>query len=247
MKITILSFLLLAVSSLLMALGQSQPPSHAEWTALLKKNVTYDGWVNYAGFQRNLPAFNQYLQSLSQNPPQKSWSKQEQLAYWINAYNAFTVQLILKHYPLKSIKDIKAVNIPFVSSPWDIKFIKIGDQTYDLNYIEHSILRKQFDEPRIHFAINCASISCPNLRNEAYTAQKLEQQLEQQTKSFIDGKKKNHLYADQVKLSPIFQWFKGDFTQKGSLIDFLNRYSTTKIQANAQVNWLPYDWNLNGQ
>ena len=103
------------------------------------------------------------------HPNDKHWTETEQLAYWINAYNAFTVELILDHYPVASIRDIKE-GVPFINSVWDIDFIKIEGKTYSLNDIEHRILRREFDEPRIHFAIVCASISCPKLRNEAFEA-----------------------------------------------------------------------------
>ena len=141
----------------------STPPSHEDWTALLSVHVSEAGFADYRGFQRDSIKLDQYLEKLSNHPPnQDKWSEEEQLAYWINAYNAYTVKLILMHYPVRSIKDIgSSIQIPFVNSPWDIKFIQIGDKKLDLNNIEHSILRKEFEEPRIHFAINCASFSCP--------------------------------------------------------------------------------------
>jgi hypothetical protein len=137
---------------------QAMPVSHASFTDLLKKHVAASGKVNYKGFIRDSLQLNQYLELLSDNPPQNSWSREDQLAYWINAYNAFTLQLIIRNYPLKSIKDIGSrIKIPFVNTPWDIKFIRIGKRKFDLNNIEHDILRGKFKEPRIHFAIVCAS------------------------------------------------------------------------------------------
>lgn len=223
--------------------------NHQQWDALLRKNVDADGNVDYRGFAKDSLQLKAYLDTLASHPPDAEiWSTHEQLAYWINAYNAFTVQLILKHYPLKSIKDIgSAIQVPFVNSPWDIKFIEIGGKKLDLNRIEHAILRKDFNEPRIHFAINCASVSCPKLRAEAYTADDLEWQLQEQAEAFINDPNRNKVGKDQVEISKIFSWFKSDFTKNGSLIDFLNRYSKVKIDENAEIDYLDYNWSLNEQ
>ncbi len=220
--------------------------SHELFTVLLRKHVAADGRVNYRAFLKDSTTLNHYLKTLSNNPPAKSWSQAEKLAYWINAYNGFTLQLILRHYPIESIKDIGSkIQIPFVNTPWDIKFIRIGNKWLDLNEIEHGILRKQFVEPRIHFAIVCASISCPKLRNEAYTAATLNHQLESQAEDFINDTSRNKIRPDNIQVSKIFSWFKGDFTQKGTLIHFLNKYSRVKINPNAKVSTLEYHWGLN--
>lgn len=229
-------------------LGQeftSKPFSHAIWDQLLNKHVKADGKVDYSGFIEDSIPFNDYLKLLSASHPNNlHWSEAERLAYWINAYNAFTVKLIVDNYPIKSIKDIKW-GIPMVNTVWDIKFIEIEGEKYDLNNIEHSVLRKEFDEPRIHFAINCASVSCPNLRPEAFTAGELEYQLTDQAKKFLSDKTKNIIAKDKVQVSRIFQWFRGDFTSQGSLIDFLNKYSSVKINSNADIDYLEYNWDLN--
>jgi hypothetical protein len=226
---------------------QAAPPvSHAPLTELLKKHVAPNGEVNYKGFIKDSLALNQYLKQLSDNPPQNNWTREDQLAYWINAYNAFTVQLIIRNYPLKSIKDIGSkIKIPFVNTPWDLKFVRIGKEKFDLNNLEHDILREKFKEPRIHFAIVCASVSCPRLLNEAYVGAKLNQQLEAQARGFINDKSRNKISANAAELSQIFNWFRGDFTRNGTLTDFLNRYSSIKINKNAQLTYLDYNWNLN--
>ena len=225
-----------------------KPPSQGQWDKLLKKYVSEAGLVNYKGFQKDKIELDAYLKTLSDNAPQTSWSENEQKAYWLNAYNAFTVSLILQHYPVKSIKDIgPAIQIPFVNTLWDIKFISIGGKKYDLNNIEHSILRKKFNDPRIHFALVCASISCPRLRNEAYTSVKLDKQLEDAGNDFLNDRLKNNISTDKVQLSKYFSWYKGDFTKNGSLADFINKYSHTKINANTKINYLDYNWNLNEQ
>lgn len=209
---------------------------HKQWNDLLQKHVSNKGNVNYAGFKKDDAALQSYLDLLAKNLPEKSWSKNAVLAYWINAYNAYTVKLILDNYPAKSIKDI--------NDPWGKKFFSLGNKKYSLEEIEHEILRKM-DEPRIHFAINCASFSCPNLLNEAYTETKLDKQLATATKSFINDKTKNTITADKIEISKIFDWFDGDFKKNGTLIDFLNKYSEVKINAKAKINYKEYNWSLN--
>lgn len=218
--------------------------SHTIWNVLLKNNVSTSGSVDYKGFINQKDKLEEYLNLLSKNEPKGTWSKNEKMAYWINAYNAFTIQLIIDNYPLESIKDI-AGKIYKVNTPWDVKFIEIGEKTYDLNNIEHSILRKKFNDPRIHFAINCASVSCPNLRNEAFTSDKLDKQLEEQATKFVNDRSKNTLSNSNIELSKIFSWFKGDFTKNQTLIAFINQYSRNKIDANAKILYKSYDWKLN--
>lgn len=214
----------------------SQSINHGKWNALLQKNVSKNGNVNYKGFLKDSQDLQAYLTELSTNVPTKSWSKNATLAYWINAYNAYTVKLIIDNYPVKSIKDI--------NDPWGKKFFSLGNKKYSLEEIEHEILRKM-DEPRIHFAINCASFSCPNLLNEAYTEAKLEKQLVSVTKSFINDKMKNTITTNKIEISKIFDWFGGDFKKKGSVIDFLNQYSAIKISTKANVSYKEYNWSLN--
>jgi len=209
---------------------------HQKWDSLLQKHVTAKGNVDYLGFKKDLNRLQTYLDELSANVPQKSWSKNAVLAYWINAYNAFTVKLILDHYPVESIKDIKR--------PWDQEFIVLGGRNYSLGEIEHDILR-EMNAPRIHFAINCASFSCPDLAHQAYTEQNLEEQLDAAAKTFINDKNKNTITADYIEISKIFKWFSGDFEIQGTLIDFLNKYSKLKIDNDAKVQYKDYNWSLN--
>ncbi|MBX7152796.1 DUF547 domain-containing protein [bacterium] len=213
--------------------------SHALWDQLLKTYISTSGNINYIEFDRT--ALKNYLQTLSATQPQPNWSVDAQKAYWINAYNAFTVSLVLENYPVKSIKDIGG----FFKSPWDKLFISIGGKSYTLNQIEHDILRKQFNDPRIHFAIVCASRSCPVLRREAFEPSTLNRQLDEQVKSFLRDQSKNRLASQTIRLSKIFDWFKDDFTKDGTLIDFLNQYSNIKIDQKAKIEYLEYDWSLN--
>ncbi len=247
--LTLLSISLFRCGSLNPSKKGTVPPSHEVYNNLLRKYVDEFGMVNYNGFMDERSTFKGYLKELRVNPPDvTTWSKNDQMAFWINAYNAFTIELILDNYPITSIKDIGAkLQIPFVNTPWDVKFIEIGGEEYDLNNIEHNILRKNFDDPRIHFAIVCASLSCPNLRPEAYTGEKLEAQLTHQTKRFLADTNKNKITKTDIKISKIFSWFKGDFTKKETLITFLNKYAPEMIPPEADISYMKYDWSLNAQ
>ena len=226
--------------------AQQSSSVHGSWTNLLQKHVDANGWVSYKDFLEDSLKLNDYLNLLSANPPSDKWTREEKLAYWINAYNAFTVKLITKHHPVSSIKDIKK-GIPLINSVWDIKFFEIGGAKMNLNEIEHSILRKEFDEPRIHFSIVCASASCPKLRNEAFTAEKLEQQLESQAIDFINDRTKNEIEMEEIRISSIFKWFNGDFTKNGTIQEFIRPFSEQDFISSAKVKYLQYNWNLNGE
>jgi Protein of unknown function, DUF547 len=226
----------------------AQAPSHALFDQLLKKHVSDNGIVNYGGFLKDKSKFDEYLKLLSANPPANSWSSNQKLTYWINAYNAFTIELILKYADkkIKSIKDIgDKIKIPFVNTPWDIKFIEIGKEKYDLNAIEHGIIRKQFAEPRIHFALVCAAVSCPALLNEAYTSEKLNAQLNQQAKKFINDNSKNTITANKAEISSIFDWYGTDFKTK-NMLEYLNQFATIKAASTTKITYKKYDWTLNG-
>jgi hypothetical protein len=206
------------------------------------------GLVDYQGIIADSMRFHRYLNTLRNHHPNlQNWSREERLAYWINAYNAFTVKLIIDNYPTESIKDIKS-GIPFINGVFDIEFIEIEGQKYSLNNIEHGIIRTKFKEPRIHFAVNCAAQSCPKLADFAYRAEVLDQQLEQVTREFVNGDK-NILSPNRVQLSKILSWYWMDFKkQYKSRIEFLNKYSeAVQINADAEVVFRDYNWSLNKQ
>lgn len=212
---------------------------HTAWDNLLKKHVDSNGMVDYKGFERDRPALTSYLQMLSAQEPTYDWSVQELLAYYINLYNGYTVAAILDHYPVKSIKDISGV--------WTSGSVPIGDNNLSLGGIENGVLRKM-NEPRIHFAINCASISCPKLLNEAFTASAINEQLDRVTRDFINGDK-NELSKSNPKLSSIFDWYDKDFTVDGKqdVIGYVNLYGKIKIDEKAELQYKAYNWNLNEQ
>ncbi|NNL82553.1 MAG: DUF547 domain-containing protein, partial [Winogradskyella sp.] len=212
---------------------------HRAWDDLLKKHVKPNGLVDYKGFINDSVALNQYINYLSQQVPDKTWSVKEQLAYFINVYNANTIKLIGDNYPVPSIKDVSATISPFLK-----QFIKIGDKSYSLADIEKGILQKM-NEPRIHFAINCASISCPKLLQTAFTAKNVDELMDIAASEFINSDK-NKLSANNPKLSEIFKWYKSDFLQiSPSIIDYINQYADVQINANAELNYIQYNWDLN--
>ena len=228
--------------------SDAAPISHEIFDKLLKKYVNDKGVVNYAGFKKEQKEFTKYQELISNNSPANNWSKNEKLAYWINAYNAFTIQLILDNADQKitSIKDIGSkIKIAFLNTPWDVKFIVIGGKKMDLNNIEHGIIRKQFKEPRIHFALVCAAKSCPPLRNEAFTAERLDAQLNSQAEKFINDNSKNSVSANSAEVSKIFDWYGMDF-KPTPIIEVLNKYSKTKMSTKGKITFKTYDWALNG-
>ncbi|NND63285.1 MAG: DUF547 domain-containing protein [Flavobacteriaceae bacterium] len=212
---------------------------HSIWDDLLRKHVAENGLVDYKGFLEDRAKLTEYLEYLGNNAPTEDWSVSELLAYYINIYNAYTVDLIVENYPVKSIKDL--------NGPWTRGFVKIGDKNLSLGGIENGILRKM-NEPRIHFAINCASYSCPKLLNEAYFADKIGAQLDMVTRDFINGDK-NEISAMNPKLSSIFDWYRKDYEVNGEadVIAYINQYSEVKIDPSANLDYLEYNWNLNEQ
>lgn len=209
---------------------------HKSWGQLLNRFVDEKGNVNYSGFKKESETLNRYLEQLGSNTVNENWSKNKKLAYYINLYNAATVKLILDNYPLRSITVIK--------KPWDKKWIKNNGELISLGQIEHKILRKM-NEPRIHFAINCASFSCPKLLNEAYTEDKLEKQLQRAAKEFINDPSRNIISENEVKLSKIFKWYKKDFESNGSLKAYLNQYLKSSINPDTKIEYIKYNWSLN--
>ena len=225
---------LLLIALLICAKSFSQNIDYKNYNLFLKKYVSESGNVSYEKIKKT--EIEDITDQFLQNTPTSKWSKNEKLAYYINLYNAFTLKAVVDNYPVKSIKDIKNV--------WDKDIIKMNKTSYSLGEVENKILRKM-DEPRIHFAINCASFSCPKLNNTAYTPEKIDAQLETATKEFINDKNKNIVNSTDAKLSMVFNWFEGDFKKNGSISDFLNKYATTKIDKKTKIKFLDYNWSLN--
>lgn len=227
----------LVVFLLVVVQGIAQNFDYKNYTVLLTKYVSEKGNVNYSLLKQNENELNAVVDEFAKTLPKKSWSRNEILAYYINSYNLHTLKKVIDNYPTKSIKNIK--------NAWDDNFIKLGNKNISLTYIEHSILRKM-KEPRIHFAINCASFSCPRLWNRPFLPETLDSQLENATKEFVNDSSKNIITEKEVKISEIFNWFSGDFKEKGkNIIDYLNKYSKNKIDSSAKIRYLDYNWSLN--
>jgi len=229
--------------------------SHKAFDTLLKTYVR-NGRVDYAALKADSRKLALYLQSLSSVSLQEfeSLSEKDQIAFLINAYNAFTLDLILRHYPVKSIGDIggpiRMVNLAR-GTPWKKYTFDLLGEKRNLDWIEHGKLRKDYNEPRIHFAINCASIGCPHLRSEAYTGSQLESQLRSATLDFLRDREKNYYdpKSNTLYLSKIFEWFEEDFIRNsGSILEFLKKQDPNfgNWKGNPKIRYTDYDWNLNG-
>ncbi|MGB0879592.1 MAG: DUF547 domain-containing protein [Polaribacter sp.] len=227
----------------LLASSQTQAQTKT-FNSLLQTHVDKNGNVDYKGLKADEVKLDSYINYLATTSPSKSWSANKQKAFWMNAYNAYTIKLILENYPVKSIQKISKKG----KNAWKIPFVKVGGKIYTLDHIEHQILRKKLFDPRIHVGVNCASISCPKLHNKAFTEGNVHSELEKLMKSFINDSKRNKFgKKSMIHISEIFNWFKNDFTKKGSVIDYINKYATEKVDTNAQIHYLPYNWNLNGK
>lgn len=215
--------------------------NHEVFDGLLQKYVSASGKVNYKGFVKEKAKLEQYIAQLQKEFPNlSSWSKSRRLAYWINVYNAYTIKLIVNHYPTSSITKLKG------GKPWDYKFIKLGTQNYSLNNVENDIIRPRFNDPRIHVGVNCASFSCPKLGNRAFTEHNLNSKLNALVKVWLKDNTKNQITANSLKISKIFDWYKVDFTKNGkTVIDFINKYHDVKVASDTPIEYLGYKWDLN--
>ncbi len=245
--------ILIVMHSIESAAQQGTTFDHSKFDTLLKTYVQNDK-VNYAALKQD-KRLDEYLQQLSEADPEALPTREEKIAFWINAYNAYTLKLVVDNYPIKSITDLSVLgylSLPF-DSPWKRKFCKVGGKTYSLDEIEHDILRGKFGEEQIHFAVNCASESCPVLRSEAYTGAKLGTQLREQAEAFLRDSTRNHikLEGNTLYLSKIFEWYRSDFeSKKGSLLKYIAQFFSGEERerlesGNITIKFLDYNWNLN--
>lgn len=235
--------LLFALCFLFAAPVAAQALDHTPFDTLLKANVKGD-MVNYQGFV-DQPTFKAYLDAIGKTDPATLKTPKAQLAFWINAYNAHTINAVLAHWP----------KIDSVTQPYpDFGFFKrsemlVGGKKYSLNDIENTVIRPTFNDPRIHAALNCASISCPPLLGHAFQASTLDAQLDQVMGAFINDAKRNKIGADGVQLSEIFNWYKDDFKAAGGVKAYFKKFLKDPAQLKAleaaQLKFMPYNWNLN--
>jgi hypothetical protein len=216
--------------------------------AELLSRYVHDGVVDYQGLKADEKKLDAYLDILANLDPEKL-TRDNQFAFYINAYNAWTIKLILTGYPgVKSIKDMGT----WFSSPWKKKICRIHGKLLTLDDIEHNILRPQFKDPRIHFAVNCASKGCPRLNSEPYQGHILNRQLDEAAREFINDPKKNYLDGDILYVSSIFKWFAEDFDH--DIFAFFSKYASERVKNQlsarslpVKIKYLDYDWSLNGR
>jgi hypothetical protein len=251
MKVIILILVLIIGPSMMATVSASKKDDpDSIFDGILGRYVSADGFVNYKGLKED-KEFERYIEYLSDMDPDALPSDKHRLAFWINAYNGFVLKGVLEEYPIKSVLDVGWIpHSFFIRKKFETKHGKIT-----LRVLENEKLREAFREPRIHFVINCASISCPKLLTEAYRADKLEQQLEAQTVSFINNKDKNYLDKENniLYISSIFKWYEGDFIKDGEKLGeyvagYLNPDDAEFVRNNeVTIKYLDYDWGLNEQ
>jgi len=227
-------------------------PLHSSWNAVLQASVK-EGVVDYAALHAAPARLEAYLGGLAAvcRADFETWSREQKVAFWVNAYNAFTLRTILDHYPVKSIRSIGLLP----GAAWRDAFIPLGhlvgkDAKLSLNDLEHEILRKGFPDARLHFVLVCASKSCPELRSEAYRVDSLSAQFDEAGRRFLADRSKNQLDGPTWKVSSIFKWYRDDFERDGpGLVTFLKRLAPGRIDqaSSPQLEFLDYDWSLNGR
>ena len=221
---------------------------HRVYGELLAQYVK-GGVVDYLGFKKDEQQLDRYLAWIAATEPEEL-ARDDQLAFYINAYNAYTIKLILVHFkdgrPVSSIKKIGGL----FTKPWSIKFCEIGGKLYTLDNIEHDIIRPKFKDPRVHFAVNCASKSCPPLINIPYSGDTLNAQLDENTIAFINDRQNNYLKGNTLFVSKIFKWFAEDFNN--DVLSYVEKYGGTDLKSRLKskggkikIKYLDYDWSLN--
>ena len=232
-----------AASLLLTLTVQAAEPDYTAYAQLLNSYVTEDG-VDYAAWAEqaaDVAALNNFVTQLGQSDL-TTLSRSEQKALYINLYNAAMLQAVLEHYPIESVTQIGL--IPFRVFKQD--FIPLGAEKVSLDTVEKGILLKEFFDPRIHFAVNCASESCPPLRSEPFTGPNLEAQLDEQTRLFANSDRAARVDSKgkTIAFSELFKWYDQDFDGQNPA-EYLNRYLAIKLPLNYETDWIDYDWSLN--
>ncbi|GEM78310.1 DUF547 domain-containing protein [Vibrio superstes] len=222
----------------------TQSIDHSQWQALLDAYLVERGentLFRYASVtDKDKQALKAYVSSLADIDP-RQYSQAEQYAYWVNLYNALTVDLILDNYPVKTITKLGGL---FSFGPWGKEIIEVAGKPLSLNDIEHRILRPIWQDPRTHYAVNCASLGCPNLQTQAFTAENTEQLLEQSAHAFINSDKGAKLSNGKIQLSSIYDWFAVDFDGEKGVLKHLARYRPELTSFKGKVSF-DYDWKLN--
>lgn len=247
--------------------------SHEQFDTVLMRSVDNHGRVNYALLKENATDLDAYLHLVASYSPDSHPdlfpTTNHQLAYWINAYNAYAIKAVLVNYPISSVLDVKTPFWAFFLTDKAGFFIfqrfMFGGKTTNLYYLENGVIRKRFNDPRIHFAVNCASIGCPQLPNQAFKGEQLDEQLIKETRKFVAEDRNVRIDHENktILLSSIFKWYESDFSEKGIhtssgdlppliayILNYLASEKATALKAVAQeytIRFIPYDWGLNDQ
>lgn len=234
--------------------GSTAVLDHSVWSALLTKHVkTRSDGVNMVTYSKfsgaDKAALNGYLDALAATPI-RQFNRNEQMAYWVNLYNALTVQVILDHFPVTSIRDIDISPGLLAVGPWDKKLITVDGEELSLNDIEHRILRPIWKDPRIHYIVNCASIGCPNLAKTAYSGADIENAMTEAAKAYVNDMRGVSVRNGRITVSRIYDWFIEDFGgNEAGIIAHLSRYADSDLKAQLQaignLSDTEYDWSVN--
>ena len=216
-------------------LGNSQTIDYKLYDEFLKKHVSEEGIVDYDKVLKNMGQINLIASNFSKISPNKSWTKSEIKTFWINVYNVNVIKLFAENYPLKSIN--------YIRDPFQMKFISYDGEKISLDHIQNEIL-KPLGDPRVLFVLYSTAISCPKLKNAAYSADTLENELNLATNSFINDPSKNNITAKNCSISKIFEWNITDFMGSNTMVSFINTYSNTRISDDTKISFMEYNWNL---
>lgn len=218
------------------------------WNSLLHHYVTAEGRVDYeALLDADDDQLRGYLLSLRKVQPAATWTPDETKAFWLNTYNAAATYLVLEHYPVASINDIRVKTVGGYESAWETVAVNVGGRSYSLNQIEREMLRDQFHDPRIHFALTYGAAAAAPLRAEAYEGSQLNRQLDEQTRHFLNDSAFNQLSPQQIRLSDLFRAYAPEFGSEPELLAFVNRYAHVPVLPAATIDYLSFSWALNNR
>jgi hypothetical protein len=221
---------------------------HSQWDAVLKRHVSEIGEVDYAAIKKDRAALESYVNALGasspENKPEMFPTREHKLAYWLNAYNALVTWAVANAYPTKSVRDLG-----FLYSFFRRDDHLVGGRKMSLDDIEHGTIRKQFGDPRIHFAVVCASISCPRLARDAFVPERVNEQLDAAARRFLSERRALMIdkSRNMITLSKLLEWYKGDFEASGGVVAFLRRFAPdpTAIPERPRLRYFNYDWSIN--
>ena len=245
--VLLIGLTLVAVSS---RAAQNQPLEDLQqpWNILLRHHVTPDGRLDYETLLNEEEQLYTYLQNLRKiKPAEQGWTIEETEAFWLNTYNAAAANLVLENYPVASINDIRIKVVGGYKSPWEAPVVNVGGQSYSLNQIEREMLRDQYHDARVHFALMYGAASEAPMLPEAYDGARLNQQLDEQTRRFLNDTSFNQVAPQHVQLSALFQSYAADFGSEAQIIAFINRYVSVPVLPTAKVEYLSFSWALNNR